>query len=115
MPSSPPSLSVKLDLNNPEFQKNLLDLDKAERNRVLDALEKILKLDWARAYRDPGLHWEKITSVRPPKGVDAIYSLHITQSRRATAVREENFMRLLTVELDHDPTYGKKQIEQVLC
>lgn len=108
MPSSPPSQSVKLDLNNPEFQKNLLDLDKAERNRVLDTLKKVLKLDWAQVYRDPGLHWEKITSVRPPKGVDAVYSLRITQSRRATAVREGNFMRLLTVEPDHDSTYGKK-------
>lgn len=108
MPSKPTSQPVKLDLNHPEFQKNLLDLDKAERNRVLDTFKKVLKLDWAQVYRDPGLKWEKITSVRPPNGLDAIYSLRITQARRATAIRDGNYMRLLTVEPDHDAAYGKK-------
>lgn len=32
-------------------------------------------------YRDNGLKW-KIVSVKPPSGIDAIYSLRITQSRR---------------------------------
>ena len=106
--SNLPSKLVKLDLNNPEFQRNLLELDKTERNRVLDTLKKILKLDWERVYRDPGLKWEKITSVRPPRGVDAIYSLRMTQARRATAIRDGDFMRFLTVQPDHDATYGKK-------
>ena len=71
---------------------------------------------WARAnspidsqvYRDNGLKWEKIISVKPPKGIEAFYSLRITQSRRATAYREGDFMRLLTIASDHDATYGKK-------
>jgi hypothetical protein len=50
---------VKLDLNNEVFQKNLLELDKTERNRVLDTLKKLLQLDWDQVYRDPGLKWEK--------------------------------------------------------
>ena len=104
----PQNQRVKLDLNNPEFQKNLLDLDKTERNRVLDTLKKILKLDWGQIYSDPGLKWEKITSVKPPKGLDAIYSLRITQARRATAVRDGGYMRFQTVQPDHDATYGKK-------
>lgn len=108
MTSHPQSQCVKLDLNNPEFQKNLLELDKAERNRVLDTLKTLLKLDWAQVYRDPGLKWEKITSVRPPKGVDAIYSIRITQARRATALRDGDYVRFLTIQPDHDSTYGKK-------
>ena len=108
MPAPSPSKPVKLDLNNPEFQSNLLELDKGERNRVLDTLKKLLKLDWEQVYRDPGLKWEKITSLKPPKGIDAIYSLRITQARRATAIREGDFIRFLTVEPDHDATYGKK-------
>ena len=103
-----PASRVQLDLNNPEFLKNLLELDKSERNRVLDTFKKLLKLDWDQVYRDPGLKWEKITSVKPPKGTDAIYSIRITQSRRATAVRDGAFMRFLTVQSDHDSTYGKK-------
>lgn len=108
MASSPSDKTVKLDLNNPEFQRNLLDLDKTERSRVLDTLKKLLKLSWEQVYRDPGLKWEKITSVRPPQGIEAIYSLRITQSRRATAIRQGEFMRFLTVQPDHDATYGKK-------
>jgi hypothetical protein len=108
MPVNPPGKLVKLDLNNPVFQRHLLDLDKAERNRVLDTLKKLLKMDWDQLYRDPGLKWEKITSVAPPHGIAAIYSLRITQARRATAIRDEDYIRLLTVQPDHDATYGKK-------
>jgi hypothetical protein len=46
--------------------------------------------------------------VKPPKGIDTVYSLRLTQSRRATALRDGVFMRLLTVSADHDATYGKK-------
>jgi hypothetical protein len=103
-----PARLVKLDLNNPEFLKNLLQLDKSERNRVLDTLKKLLQLSWEQVYRDQGLKWEKISSVRPPAGIDAVYSLRITQSRRATALRDGDFVRFLTVEPDHDATYGRK-------
>jgi len=99
---------VKLDLNNAVFQKNLLELDKVERNRVLDTLNKLLQLDWDQVYRDPGLKWEKISSISPPAGIDVVYSLRITQGRRATAYRSDEFMRFLTIEPDHDATYGKK-------
>ncbi len=99
---------VRLDLNNPIFQDNLLALAKPERNAVLDTLNKLRKLTWDQVYRDNGLKWEKIVSVKPPEGIDAIYSLRITQSRRATAYRQQDFLRLLTVSPDHDSTYGKK-------
>jgi len=46
--------------------------------------------------------------VKPPKGIDTIYSLRITQARRATAYRDADFMRILTIQADHDSTYGKK-------
>ncbi len=41
-------------------------------------------------------------------GVDAIYSLRITQSRRATAYRDGDFLRLLTIAPDQDAAYGEK-------
>ena len=87
---------------------NLFSLQKAERHAAIDTLRKIRQLSWAQVYRDPGPKWEKVVSVKPPPGVDAIYSLRITQSRRCTAWREGDFMRLLTVAPDHDSTYGKK-------
>jgi hypothetical protein len=99
---------VRLDLNNPVFQDNLLTLQKPERHAALDTLDKIRQLTWDQLYRDQGLKWEKITSVKPPQGIDAIYSLRITRARRATAYRDGEFMRLLTVAPDHDATYGRK-------
>ena len=103
-----PEPTIRLDLNNPVFQEQLLTLQKPERHAALDTLNKIRQLTWNQLYRDPGLKWEKITSVRPPVGIDAVYSLRISRSRRATAHRDGEFMRLLTIAPDHDATYGKK-------
>ncbi|WP_321927208.1 hypothetical protein [Burkholderia sp. BCC1998] len=99
---------VKLDLNNPVFQRQWVALDKAEASRVLATLKKLLLMSWNQVYQDSGLKWEKITSVQPPAGIDAMYSLRITQARRATAYRDGEYMRLLTIAPDHDATYGKK-------
>ena len=99
---------VRLDLNNPVFQANLLGLQKPERHAALDTLNKIRQLTWSQLYRDGGLKWEKISSIKPPPDMDAIYSLRITQSRRATAYRDCDFILLLTVAPDHDSTYGRK-------
>ena len=99
---------VKLDLNCEVFQENLFDLEKSERGRVINTLKKLRQMTWDQVYRDQGLKWEKIESVKPPAGIDVIYSLRITQARRATAYRKGDFIRFLTVEPDHDATYGKK-------
>ena len=99
---------IQLDLNNPEFLKSWLNLDKTERNRVTDTLNKLIQLSWDEMYRDQGLKWEKIVSIKPPKGIEAIYSVRITQARRAVVFRENEFMRLLLIQPDHDATYGKK-------
>ncbi len=99
---------VRLDLNNPVFQEHLLTLQKPERHAALDTLNKIRQLTWNQLYRDPGLKWEKITSINPPKGIDRLYSLRISRARRATAHCDGDFIRLLTIAPDHDATYGKK-------
>lgn len=99
---------VRLDLNNPVFQANLLNLQKTDRHAALDTLKKLRQLTWAQLYRDNGLKWEKIVSATPPAGIDAFYSLRITQVRRCTAYRDGDYIRLLTITPDHDSTYGRK-------
>lgn len=108
MPKGKQETLVRLDLNNPVFQQNLLELQKQERNAVLDTLDKLRRLSWNQIYRDQGLNWEKIISVKPPSGIESFYSLRITQSRRATAYRDGEFIRLLSIAEDHDSAYGKK-------
>ena len=99
-----PEAPIRLDLNNPVFQEQLLTLQKAERHAALDTLNKIRQLTWNQLDRDPGIKWEKITSTKPPAGIDAVYSLRIRRSRRATAHREGEYLRLLTIAPDHDAT-----------
>ncbi|WP_295879269.1 hypothetical protein [uncultured Thiohalocapsa sp.] len=99
---------VRLDLNNPVFQDGLFGLQKPERLAALETLKKLRRLTWNQVYRDAGLKWEKIASVRPPPGVGALYSLRIKRSGRATAFRDGDYLRLLSIAPDHDSTYGKK-------
>ena len=108
MSSTEFNTSVILDLNNQTFQENLFSLQKTERHAALDTLSKIRQLTWQQVYRDKGLKWEKIFSVRAPQGIDVIYSLRITQSRRATAFRDGPYMRMLTVASEHDSAFGNK-------
>ncbi len=99
---------MQLDLNNPAFQESWLNLDKSERGRVTDTLKKLIQLTWEQVYKDQGLKWEQIVSIKPPKEIDTIYSVRITQSRRAVAYRKGEVMSFLIIEPDHDATYGKK-------
>lgn len=108
MPQIDDASLVRLDLNNPVFQEHLPTLQESERLAALATLGKIRRLTWQQLCRDSGLKWEKIVSVKPPPGIDGIYSLRITQSRRATAYRDGAFIRLLTIATDHDGSYGKK-------
>lgn len=108
MARTDPDARLRLDLNNPVFQEHLLTLQKPERHAALDTLNKLRQMTWNQVHRDNGLKWEKITSVKPPAGLDAVYSLRITQARRATAYRDGEFIRFLTIAPDHDSTYGTK-------
>jgi hypothetical protein len=103
-----PNERIRLDLNNPIFQDNLLSLQKPERHSALETLKKLRQMNWTQLYRDNGLKWEKIVSVSRPAGVEAVYSFRITQSLRATAYRDGDFIHFLTIAPDHDATYGRK-------
>lgn len=98
------SSAVRLDLNNAEFQSDLFGLQKPEQLAVLATLRKIAALDWDRVHRDQGLKWETIHSRSGPEG-KRLYNLRITQRCRAVALREGEFMRLLSIHPDHDSTY----------
>lgn len=99
---------VQLDLNNPTFQESWFELVPDEAERVRAALKKITKLTWQQVYTDKGLHWEKIYSITPPRGVAAIYSFRLSKSSRGLGFRDGMLLRVLLVCADHDGTYGRK-------
>lgn len=105
---------IAVDLNNPEFLKSWYALeDKNEIARVLNVVEKITHLTWNQVYRDSGLKCERITSppIALPLGIDTLYSIRVTQARRAVVYRDKAIMRFLWIAEDHDATYpkGKKR------
>ena len=102
------SQTVRLDMNNAEFQEQLFDLEKTDRHSAMETLGKLRRMTWDQVYRDSGLKWEKIRSIAPPDGVPAVYSLRLSQSRRAIAYRDGNLMKLMSIPPDHDSTYGRK-------
>jgi len=48
---------IQLDLNNPEFQANLLAMNKPEAWAVLKTLRLLQAMSWEQLQRSKGLRW----------------------------------------------------------
>lgn len=97
---------IKIDMNNPEFQRDFFALEKVEQLALIKTLKKIKQLTWTQLYSDKGLRWEAILSKQTSAG-EKIYSFRFSQKYRATALRQNDFLRLLTLHADHDSAYKK--------
>lgn len=97
---------IKIDMNNLDFQRDFFDLEKAEQAALIKTLRKIRQLHWPALYSDKGLNWETILSKQTKLG-ERIYSFRFSKKYRATALRQDNFLRLLTLHTDHDSAYKK--------
>jgi len=95
---------IRLDLNNPEFQANLLALEKNEAWAVLKTLRLLQTMDWPQLQTSKGLRWELIQSRQGSSG-ERLYSLRISRSCRAVAWRDGPWLRLLSLHPDHDSAY----------
>ncbi|OGT41405.1 MAG: hypothetical protein A3F42_01935 [Gammaproteobacteria bacterium RIFCSPHIGHO2_12_FULL_37_34] len=97
-------IGIKIDLNNPEFQKDFFDLEKNEQMAFIKTLKKIRELTWQQLYTDNGIKWEAILSKKTRSG-ERLYTFRFSQKYRAVALREGDFFRLLTLHVDHDSAY----------
>ena len=95
---------VVLDLNCPAFLDEFLALDKTELARVARALKKIRSMDWDTFTRHRGSGWEEIGHVETPNRKPA-HSSRVSQKYRALAYRDGDFLRVLSLHLDHDSAY----------
>jgi hypothetical protein len=55
---------VRLDLNFPDFQAQLFNLDTSELRPVFKTLKKLSGMSWVEVHADHGLKWEKIKSMK---------------------------------------------------
>ncbi|MCL2296714.1 MAG: hypothetical protein FWC38_03530 [Proteobacteria bacterium] len=99
---------VRLDLSSPGFIEAFQEAEKTVQEQVKKAIEKLSQMSWTQVYKDRGLKWEKIYSLTPPQGVDALYTFRISRSCRAVAYRKQDFLVVLTFDPDHDSAYGRK-------
>ena len=95
---------VRLDLNNPVFQRTLFTLTKEQQRSLLLTLRKLSEMSWEQVYRDHGLNWEAVTGQTTPTG-GRVYTIRISQGFRALVYREEDWLRFLSLHPDHDSAY----------
>lgn len=95
---------ARLDLNNPEFQRQLFQLPKPDIQRLIGTLRRLRMVTWEQIYADSGLRWEAILSRHGPDG-EALYTIRVSQKCRAVVMREGDWMRFLTIHPDHDGAY----------
>jgi len=97
-------MRIRLDLNNEVFQQQWFGLEKTRRISVLEGLVKLSSLSWDELYKSKGFRWELIQSRRGRDG-SRLYSLRITKGFRGAALREGEFLVMLTLHPDHDSAY----------
>ena len=97
-------MAVRLDLNNPVFQRQWFALAKEDQLAVFASLFKLSRMSWDQVYRDKGLRWELVHSRQSPDG-SRLYSIRITRKVRAVARRSGDFIELFTLHADHDSAY----------
>ena len=92
---------IALDLNNPEFQANLLALQKNEAWVALKTLRLLQTMDWQQLVLIERPRRELIQSRQGPQG-QRLFSLRVSRSCRAVAWLDGDWLRLLSLHPDHD-------------
>ena len=97
-------MKVRLDLNNPDFQKEWFSLEKEDFTASKGTLKKMVMMDWNQVYHDRGLKWEKIQSIKTDKGRE-LYTIRLSKIQRAVVYRQNEFMIFVSLHPDHDSAY----------
>ena len=97
---------MKLDLNFPDFQKDLFKLEKKELHILIKTLRTLSRMDFDQIRRSSGLNLEKIGTLKTRKG-KSLYSIRVSRSFRATLTIEGNYLRFISLHADHDSAYKK--------
>ena len=97
---------MKIDLNFPDFQKELFKLERNELFAFIKTLKILSRMDFDQFRRSPGLNLEKLKNIKTRKGLP-IYSIRISRSFRAILSMEGEYLRFISLHPDHDSAYEK--------
>jgi hypothetical protein len=95
---------LKIDLNFPDFQKDLFKLEKKELYALIKTLRTLSKMDFDQLRSSSGLNLEQIKKTKTQKG-NPIYSIRITRSFRAILSIDGDYLRFISLHPDHDSAY----------
>jgi hypothetical protein len=95
---------VNVDLA-PQFIAQWLEMPKADAALVLATLQKLKRHTWQQVQQSKGFHWEEVSSLKPPAGLDKLHTLRVNDNIRIVALRQGDFMRCLGVG-SHVAVYG---------
>lgn len=91
--------TVRVDLNNPTFQKQLFNLDQDEHERVVATLKKVSKMTWDQVQRDNTIRRARILSKTGPQR-EPLYAIRLARDVRGVGYRESEWLVLLTLHPD---------------
>jgi hypothetical protein len=103
---SAPNDRIRLDLNSPEFQSVFFRLQVEDLKQVVSSLRRLRELDWPSLYSHTGFRWEAIDHLNVGGG--KVYSIRLSQRIRAVALRDGNFLRVISLHPEHDSTYRRE-------
>lgn len=95
---------MKIDLNFPDYQKDLFKLEKKELYALIKTLRILSKMDFDQLRSSSGLNLEQIKKTKTRKG-SPIYSIRITRSFRAILSIDGDYLRFISLHPDHDSVY----------
>jgi hypothetical protein len=95
---------LKIDLNFPDFQKDLFKLEKKELYALIKTLRILSKMDFDQLRSSSGLNLEQIKKTKTRKG-NPVYSIRITRSFRAILSIDGDYLRFISLHPDHDSAY----------
>jgi hypothetical protein len=95
---------LKIDLNFPDFQKDLFKLQKKELYALIKTFRTLSRMDFDQLRSSSGLNLEQVKKTKTRKG-NPIYSIRITRSFRAILSIECDYLRFISLHPDHDSAY----------
>lgn len=102
---------VQVDTSYPRFLKSLANLKVDEQEAILDTIDKIQKMTWDDVYKTSsktpgqkrGINYEPVD--QKTSSGKRIATVRASAKVRIRVCRDEQFMRCISIHLDHDSAY----------
>ena len=111
--------SVLVDTGYPRFLTTLVNLELDEQEAIIDTIDKIQRMTWDDVYRTSsktpgqkrGINYEPIDQ-RTASG-KRIATIRASGKIRIRVCRDEQYMRCISIHVDHDSAYKEKGNEDL--